>query len=278
MRRIALAFSFILWFLLPAYSQSVTRICVESIGANGSNNCVEVSATNPFPTSAAVTANTSYTAASSLPTLSAGAGAAGYESLGGAPYAQPVFGSASGGGTQVDATHGLPVAPYSWGGGILGAATAWGIAPSGNVQGVNANILGPLGQQLAAASLPVVLTAAQLITLTPPTSVTANGAANVTATDCSGTITSGGTAQNAFTAQTTLHGFTVANIDTTEPLWISFTTTAAAAGAGSYPLPAATATTYAGFGSFTAPPGFGLNHALSVIATTTSHKFTCTWW
>jgi hypothetical protein len=104
------------------------------------------------------------------------------------------------------------------------------------------------------------------------------GPSNVTATDCSGTITSGGGAQNAFTAQTTLHGFTIANIDATEPLWISFTTTAAASGAGSYPLPAATATTFAGFGSFTAPPGFGLNHALSVIAATTSHKFTCTWW
>jgi hypothetical protein len=105
-----------------------------------------------------------------------------------------------------------------------------------------------------------------------------NLAANVTATACSGTITSGGTAQNAFTAQTTLHGFTVANIDTTEPLWISFTGTAAASGTDSYPLPAATATTFAGFGSFTAPPGFGLNHALSVIAATTSHKFSCTWW
>jgi hypothetical protein len=189
-----------------------------------------------------------------------------------------------------------------------------------------------LGQQLAAGSVPVVLTAAQLSTLTPPPAITgfatqttlaailaAQGAApaqqtgatvgvvagsaiigkvgidqttpgttngvvqnagpsNVTATDCSGTVTSGGTAQNAFTAQTALHGFTIANIDTTEPLWISFTTTAAASGAGSYPLPAATVTTFAGFGSFTAPPGFGLNHALSVIAATTNHKFTCTWW
>jgi hypothetical protein len=108
--------------------------------------------------------------------------------------------------------------------------------------------------------------------------VTNNNAVNVTPTDCSGTVTTGGTAQNAFTAQTTLHGFTIVNIDTTEVLWISFTTTAAASGSGSYPLQAATATTFAGAGSFTAPPGFGLNHALSVIATTTSHKFTCTWW
>lgn len=105
-----------------------------------------------------------------------------------------------------------------------------------------------------------------------------SSAPNVTATACSGTIATGNTAQNAFTAQTTLHGFTIANIDTTEPLWISFTTTAAASGTDSYPLPAATASTFAGFGSFTSPPGFGLNHALSVVAATTSHKFSCTWW
>jgi hypothetical protein len=105
-----------------------------------------------------------------------------------------------------------------------------------------------------------------------------NSAVNVTATACSGTIATGGTAQNAFTAQTTLHGFTIVNIDTTEPLWISFTTTAAASGTDSYPLQAATATTFASPGSFTTPTGFGLNHALSVIAATTSHKYSCTWW
>jgi hypothetical protein len=112
--------------------------------------------------------------------------------------------------------------------------------------------------------------------------VTNNNAVNVTPTDCSGTITTGGTAQNAFTAQTTLHGFTIANIDATtgsgEVLNISFTTTAAAATAGSYPLAAPTATTLANLSSFTAPPGFGLNHALSVIAATTGHKYSCTWW
>jgi hypothetical protein len=211
-----------------------------------------------------------------------------------------------------------------------------------------------LGQQLAAASVPVVLTAAQLATLTPPAAITnyaletggnlatvatntgttntnlgapgatacstdtascslnqllqriaqrisslitalgspfqaggsigntsfaqSAGPANVTATACSATVVTGGSAVNAFTAQTTLHGFTIANIDTTEPLWISFTGTAAASGTDSYPLPAATATTFAGYGSFTAPPGFGLNHALSVVAATNGHKFSCTWW
>lgn len=101
---------------------------------------------------------------------------------------------------------------------------------------------------------------------------------NVTATDCSGTVTTGGTAVNAFTAQTTLHGFTIVNTNTAEVMWISFTTTAAASTAGSYPIPAATATTFAGGGSFTSPPGFGLNHALSVVAATSAHSFSCTWW
>jgi hypothetical protein len=104
---------------------------------------------------------------------------------------------------------------------------------------------------------------------------------NITATDCSSTVATGNTAQNAFTAQTTLHGFTLANIDASagsgEPLWISFTGTASTA-TGSYPLAAPTATTFAGLSSFTAPTGFGLNHALSVVAATSGHKYSCTWW
>jgi hypothetical protein len=107
-------------------------------------------------------------------------------------------------------------------------------------------------------------------------------AANVTLTDCSGTITTGGTAQPAIAAQTTLHGFTIANTDASagsgEPIWISFTTTAAASTAASYPIAPPTATTFAGMGSYTTPPGFGTNHAVSIVAATTSHKFSCTWW
>ncbi len=103
-------------------------------------------------------------------------------------------------------------------------------------------------------------------------------AVNVTLSDCSGTITSGGAAQNAFTAAATRHGFTIANIDTTETLWISFTTTAAASGTGSYPLGPADATTFSTLSSFTSPVGMGINTALSVIAATTSHKFSCTVW
>ncbi len=107
-------------------------------------------------------------------------------------------------------------------------------------------------------------------------------AVNVTPTDCSVTLTTGGTAQNAFAAQTALHGFTIANIDagagSGEPVWFSLTGTASAGAAGSYPLSAPTATTLAGLASFTAPPGFGTGHALSVVAATTGHKISCTWW
>ena len=53
-------------------------------------------------------ATTQIQAQSTLPTLSAGVQTP-TGSLGGAAYVQPVFGSASGGGTQVDATHGFPV-------------------------------------------------------------------------------------------------------------------------------------------------------------------------
>jgi hypothetical protein len=113
-------------------------------------------------------------------------------------------------------------------------------------------------------------------------SVTATPPANVTPTDCSGTITSGGTAQAAFAGASTIHGFVIANTDASagsgEPLWFSMTTTAAASTAASYPLSAPTATTFAGLTSFTAPYGFGINHAVSVIAATTGHKFSCTYW
>lgn len=105
---------------------------------------------------------------------------------------------------------------------------------------------------------------------------------NVTPTNCSGTITSGGTAQNAFAAAATIHGFTIANIDSTagsgEVLWISFTTTAAASTAASYPLSAPAATTFTGLSSFTSPLGFGMNTALSIVGATTGHKFSCVTW
>lgn len=104
-------------------------------------------------------------------------------------------------------------------------------------------------------------------------------ATNVTPTDCSGSITAGGTAQTALAATATVHYFTIANIDASsgsgEPLWISFTGTATPSTAGSYPLTAPATTTFAGMGSYT--DFFGTNHAVSVVAATTGHKYSCTW-
>jgi hypothetical protein len=112
--------------------------------------------------------------------------------------------------------------------------------------------------------------------------VSAHGAVNVTPTDCSISLTAGGTAQNIIAASATIHGFTLANIDNTsgsgEPVWFSLTGTAVAAAAASWPLAAPTATTYGSLASYTTPLGFGSNHAVSVIAATTGHKISCTYW
>jgi hypothetical protein len=108
------------------------------------------------------------------------------------------------------------------------------------------------------------------------------GQVNITPTDCSAALSTGGTAQNIIGANTALHGFTIANIDTSagsgEPVWFSFTTTAAASAIASYPLAAPTATTFANLSSWTSPTGFGTNHAVSVIAATAGHKISCTYW
>ena len=99
---------------------------------------------------------------------------------------------------------------------------------------------------------------------------------NKTPTACGGTISTGGTAQNAFTAQTTLQGFVLMNLSA-DPMWMSFTGTAAIGGANdSFLLPAGSSTVAGG--SFAAPGGFGTNHALSVIAATTSDAYSCVWW
>ncbi len=108
------------------------------------------------------------------------------------------------------------------------------------------------------------------------------GSPNVTQTDCSVALTTGGTAQNIITAGATLHGFRIMNIDASagsgEPVWMSFTTTAAATTIASYPLAAPTATTFAGAGSYSAEFASGTNGNVSVIAATTGHKISCTKW
>lgn len=114
------------------------------------------------------------------------------------------------------------------------------------------------------------------------TATNVNSQPNVTVTDCSTTIATGGTAKNIITASSTLHGFIIMNIDNTngsgEPVWISFTGTAAAGAAGSYALAAPTASAFAFPGSFSSPVGFGSNKNVSVIAATTGHIISCTKW
>lgn len=102
-----------------------------------------------------------------------------------------------------------------------------------------------------------------------PTSVA--GVTNIPITDCSGTIQTAGAAQQAFGASPNRHGFIIQNIDTTEVMWISMSGIASPGGLGSFYLQATN-------GSFTAPTGMGINTALSIVAATAGHKFTCTVW
>ena len=92
-----------------------------------------------------------------------------------------------------------------------------------------------------------------------------------TATDGSTTITSGGTAQNLFSGVTPPNGWTVGNPDSsTESLWVSDTTTAAANAAGCIEVqPGAV---------YETPLGRKPIQAVSVIAATTGHKITASSW
>lgn len=108
-----------------------------------------------------------------------------------------------------------------------------------------------------------------------PTLAQIAGQANVTPVNCSGTITTGGTAQNAFGTSANRHGFTIVNLSA-NPMWISMTGTAVVGTEGSFLLAAGSATVQGG--SFTAPFGFGMNTALSVVSSGTGDKFSCVWW
>lgn len=111
-----------------------------------------------------------------------------------------------------------------------------------------------------------------------PGPVVIQGPQNVTPYDCSGTITTGGTAQSLFAASPNVKGFMIMNLDTTEPLAMNFNGTAAVGTQGSYMLAAGTAGTFVNSGSFASPIGFGINVAPSIVAATTGHKYTCTKW
>ena len=97
--------------------------------------------------------------------------------------------------------------------------------------------------------------------------------------DCSGTIVTGLTAVQAIPAQTYVHGFRIANLDTTEALWFRMDGAAAVVGAtGSSPIASGTAATFAGAGAFATPDTLAPNAGLSLNATTAAHKYTCFYW
>src|SRR5262245_49741053 len=103
------------------------------------------------------------------------------------------------------------------------------------------------------------------------------GARNRTPIDCSGTITSGTVAQNLLdSSKTDLHGFCIMNLDATEFLWMNLNGTATASTQGSYGLQPSSSTLQGG--SFCAPMGMGVKLNPTVVAATTGHKYTCTWW
>jgi hypothetical protein len=90
------------------------------------------------------------------------------------------------------------------------------------------------------------------------------------ATDGSTTITAGGTAQNLFSGVTPPNGWSVSNPDSSEDLWVSDATMAAANGQGSIRVAA-------GF-VYETPVGRKPAGAVSVIGATTGHKITASYW
>jgi hypothetical protein len=149
--------------------------------------------------------------------------------------AVPVTGTFTPSGTQ-------DVNVKQWAGGALGAMANYGTSPGAVlVPGVNAFVTNPTPT-------------------TPPTS-------------CSGTITSGGTAQSIIAAGT-VHGFQLQNLST-DPLAFSWTTTTPVV-LTNWTLNAGTATTAGG--SYNSPLGLGITTAVYIIGATTGDKFSCAWW
>lgn len=95
------------------------------------------------------------------------------------------------------------------------------------------------------------------------------------ATDCSGTITAGGTAQTVFTSSN-VRGFLIAN-NSANLMCVSFAGVAATiagtnCGAGSWTLQPGSAT--AAGGSFSNPVNIVIS-AVSIISSTTGDRFSC---
>ena len=111
-----------------------------------------------------------------------------------------------------------------------------------------------------------------LLLAAPPAQpqVTANGNPVI---NCSGTITSGGTAQLLLAANGARQFYQIQNLATEAIAFSEFTTTPAVLTNGSWTLSAGSAT--AAGGSYTSPPGYVPTSAIYIIGTTTGDKFTC---
>lgn len=121
-------------------------------------------------------------------------------------------------------------------------------------------------------TLTQILAAIIAATLTPPIAVTAS--VSVTPTNCSGSITTGGTAQQLFAASATRHFYQIQNDDITrvENLGISeVTATPVVGAAGTWTLSSLT-------GSYTSPLHYVPNTAIFIVGATTGHTFTCVTW
>jgi hypothetical protein len=127
------------------------------------------------------------------------------------------------------------------------------------------------GADIATNSITEDAVTKQLQRFVPNTSAGAEIISTASGSDGSGTITTGGTAQDLFASATPTNGFTVHNPDATEDLWISLSTTALANGQASINVAA-------GGGSYTTPHGMLPFHSVSIVGATTGHKFTAIKW
>jgi hypothetical protein len=99
--------------------------------------------------------------------------------------------------------------------------------------------------------------------------------AQATATDVSGTITAGGTAQLLIPQNNARRKFSIINIDSTltgEALWWGFTSGITPGAPGAYPLAAAASIAYPG-GAYEG----NASNAIYIVAATTGHKFSAFW-
>ena len=92
----------------------------------------------------------------------------------------------------------------------------------------------------------------------------------IPAQDGSGTITTGGTAQNLFNNKIPSTGFEIGNPDTDNDLWVSDTGTAAANAAGSYLVPPR--------GWYRSPVGYLPSGTVSIVGGVTGQVFSARSW